>query len=186
MEVVGLVGDVKIEQLETIGEHIDELSELLKQVVEDGASIGFLPPLILSEAKRYWENVLNPDVILFVAKINNQIVGSVQLHLCAKQNGRHRAEIAKLMTHPDYRRKGIGRLLMQKAEERAKQESRSLLVLDTREGDPSNHLYTSIGFIQAGRIPNYAKSATGELHATVFYYKSIDKSDGNDKFQNCV
>lgn len=167
-----LVNDVKIEQLKSIGEHIDELSELLIQVVEDGASIGFLPPLKLSEATKYWGNVLNPDVILFIAKINNQIVGSVQLQLCTKQNGSHRAEIAKLMTHPNYRRNGIGRSLMQKAEERAKQEGRSLLVLDTREGDSSNHLYTSIGYIQAGRIPNFAKSASGELHATNIYYKS--------------
>ncbi|MBA2876342.1 ribosomal protein S18 acetylase RimI-like enzyme [Anoxybacillus caldiproteolyticus] len=168
-----MVSDVKIEQLKSIEEHIDELSELLIQVVEDGASIGFLPPLKLSDAKKYWENVLTPEVILFVAKINNQIVGSVQLHLCTKQNGGHRAEIAKLMTHPNYRRNGIGRSLMQKAEERAKQEGRSLLVLDTREGDPSNHLYASIGYIQAGRIPNYAKSASGELHATIFYYKIL-------------
>jgi ribosomal protein S18 acetylase RimI-like enzyme len=168
-----LVRDVKIEQLKSIGEHTGELSELLIQVVEDGASIGFLPPLKFSDAKEYWENVLNPEVILFVAKINNQIVGSVQLHLCTKQNGAHRAEIAKLMTHPNYRRQGIGRSLMQKAEERAKQEGRSLLVLDTREGDPSNHLYTSIGYIQAGRIPSYAKSANGELHATIFYYKIL-------------
>jgi ribosomal protein S18 acetylase RimI-like enzyme len=171
--VIVLVSDVKIEQLKSIGEHIDELSELLIQVVEDGASIGFLPPLKLSDATKYWENVLTPEVILFVAKINNQIVGSVQLHLCTKQNGGHRAEIAKLMTHPNYRRNGIGRSLMQKAEERAKQEGRSLLVLDTREGDPSNHLYTSLGYIQAGRIPNYAKSTSGELHATIFYYKIL-------------
>lgn len=164
--------DVNIEQLKSIKEHIDELSELLIQVIEDGASIGFLPPLKLAEARSYWENVLNPEVILFVAKINNQIVGSVQLHLCTKQNGDHRAEIAKLMTHLDYRRNGIGRLLMRTAEERAKQEGRSLLVLDTREGDPSNRLYTSLGFIQAGRIPQYAKSANGELHATIIYYKS--------------
>jgi ribosomal protein S18 acetylase RimI-like enzyme len=173
LEVIVLVSNVKIEQLKSIGEHIDELSELLIQVVEDGASIGFLPPLKLAEATNYWENVLNPEVILFVAKINNQIVGTVQLHLCTKQNGGHRAEIAKLMTHPNYRRNGIGRSLMLKAEERAKQEGRSLLVLDTREGDPSNRLYTSIGYIQAGRIPNYAKSASGELDATIFYYKSL-------------
>ncbi len=141
------------------------------QVVENGASIGFLPPLEASKAKSYWENVLSPEVILFVAKIDNHIVGSVQLHLCTKQNGQHRAEIAKLMTHPDYRRNGIARSLMVKAEERAKQEGRSLLVLDTREGDPSNPLYTSLGFVQAGRIPDYAMSATGQLDATIFYYK---------------
>ncbi|MED1421587.1 GNAT family N-acetyltransferase [Bacillus smithii] len=168
-----LISELKIEQLISIEEHIDELSELLMQVVDDGASIGFLPPLSFSDAKIYWKNVLNPEVILFVAKINHQIAGTVQLHLCTKQNGSHRAEIAKLMTHPIYRRNGIGRLLMNKAEEEAKKVGRSLLVLDTREGDPSNLLYSSIGYIQAGKIPYYAKSANGELHSTVFYYKVI-------------
>ncbi|QGQ99277.1 GNAT family N-acetyltransferase [Paenibacillus psychroresistens] len=165
--------NLKIEQLEAIEEHADELSELLIRVVEDGASIGFLPPLDLTSALRYWNTVLAPEVILLVALINNQLVGSVQLHLSTKQNGGFRAEIAKLMTHPDYRRQGIGRLLMQNAEERAIQERRSLLILDTREGDPSNLLYASMGYIQAGRIPNYAKSANGELHATIFYYKEL-------------
>ncbi|WP_342599415.1 GNAT family N-acetyltransferase [Psychrobacillus sp. FSL H8-0483] len=168
-----MINEVKIEQLITTEEQMEELSELLIQVVDDGASVGFLPPLDLLDAMTYWEDVLNPGVILFVAKRNNRIIGSIQLHLCAKQNGIHRAEIAKLMTHPSYRRNGIGRLLMKAAEERAVEEERSLLVLDTREGDPSTHLYTSLGFISAGKIPNYAKSATGELHATIFYYKTI-------------
>ncbi|OAB44428.1 GNAT family N-acetyltransferase [Paenibacillus glacialis] len=152
---------------------MEELSELLMQVVEDGASIGFLPPLNRLEAEHYWGNVLDPGVILLVAKINNIIVGTVQLQLCTKRNGSHRAEIAKLMTHPNYRRNGIGRALMRTVDERAKKEGRSLLVLDTREGDPSNLLYTSVGYIQAGRIPNYAMSATGELDATIYYYKSM-------------
>ncbi|WP_419095835.1 GNAT family N-acetyltransferase [Halalkalibacter suaedae] len=164
---------MQIEQVKIIDIHVDELSELLIKVVEDDASIGFLPPLSYSDATKYWMNVLDQDVHLFVAKINNQIVGSVQLQLCNKQNGAHRAEIAKLMTHPNYRRNGIGRSLMNKAEERAKEEGRSLLVLDTREGDPSNLLYSSIGYIHAGKIPYYAKSANGELHSTILYYKSF-------------
>ena len=138
-----LTNDIKIEQLESIEKHLNGLSEILIQVVNDGASIGFLPPLAASEANKYWDGALSPDVILFVAKINGKIVGSVQLHLCTKQNGKHRAEIGKLMTHPLFRRRGIGRLLIRKAEERAVQEGRSLIVLDTREGDPSNLLYTS-------------------------------------------
>jgi ribosomal protein S18 acetylase RimI-like enzyme len=172
--VILLVNQVEIEQLNSIQEQIDNLSELLIQVVEDGASIGFLPPLKLFEAQNYWQHVLNPEVILFSAKINNQIVGSVQLHLCFKKNGEHRVEIAKLMTHPSYRRKGIGRLLMKSAEEKAIIAGKTLVVLDTREGDPSNSLYKSIGYVQAGRIPNYAKSANGELHATIYYYKNLN------------
>lgn len=83
----------------------------------------------------------------------------------------HRGEIAKLMIHLAFRRNGIGRLLMQQAEERAKQERRSLLILDTREGYPSNIFYASIGFVETGRIPNYAKSANGNYIQRFFIIK---------------
>ncbi|OUS73045.1 GNAT family N-acetyltransferase [Paenibacillus sp. MY03] len=165
--------ELKVKQITSIAEYVKELSELLMEVVEDGASLGFLPPLGRAEATEYWENLIKPDVLIFIAEMNNRIVGSVQLHICTKPNGSHRAEIAKLMTHPRYRRMGIGRSLMQKVEVCAKREERSLLVLDTRDGDPSNDLYASLGYIQAGRIPCYAKSANGELHATNIYYKFI-------------
>ncbi|HDR7600665.1 TPA: GNAT family N-acetyltransferase [Bacillus mycoides] len=164
---------IVIEEIKRLDEDIEELSELLKTVVNDGASIGFLPSLEQKEATNYWQTVLAPEVILYVAKINNEVAGSIQLHLVTKPNGIHRAEICKLMTHPNYRRNGIGRLLMQKAEERAKQENRSLLVLDTREGDSSNRLYKSLGFQESGKIPGYAISPNGELDATVIYYKMI-------------
>jgi ribosomal protein S18 acetylase RimI-like enzyme len=168
-------GMFEIEELKSIEEeHLDQLSELLIKVVDDGASIGFLPPMKRSVAKSYWQNVLNPDVILFTAKIDNEIVGTIQVHLCSKQNGLHRAEIAKLMTGPRARRKGVARALMQIAEERAIREGRTLLILDTREGDPSNQLYQSIGFIPAGRIPNFALSGEGNLDTTVIYYKMLE------------
>ena len=165
--------ELKVKQITSIAEYVKELSELLMEVVEDGASLGFLPPLGRAEATEYWENLIKPDVLIFIAEMNNRIVGSVQIHICTKPNGSHRAEIAKLMTHPRYRRMGIGRSLMQKVEVCAKREERSLLVLDTRDGDTSNDLYASLGYIQAGRIPCYAKSANGELHATNIYYKFI-------------
>lgn len=173
-EVNILSGNLSIEQLKTTKHSLNELSELLIKTIEDGASIGFLSPVQLIDANHYWKTLLGPEVILLVAESHNKIVGSIQLHFSTKQNGRHRAEIAKLMTHPNFRRMGIGRLLMQKAEEIAKNEGRSLLVLDTREGDPSNILYTSLGYVRAGRIPNYAQSPNGELAATIFYYKEIN------------
>lgn len=166
--------EIMIEELPSVEKHLGKLSELLIEVVEDGASIGFLPPLNISEAENYWKSVVKTGVVLWIAKVNGEIAGSIQLHLCEKENGLHRAEIAKLMTHPQCRRMGIGRALMQQAEERAKKEDRSLLVLDTREGDASNKLYASLGYMEAGRIPKYAKSANGELHTTVYYYKHFE------------
>lgn len=151
----------------------EQLVNLLIEVVEDGASIGFLPPLSAEEASAYWKEVLAPEVRLWAALEGGTVVGTIQLHLVTKANGRHRAEIAKLMVHPGHRRKGIAGRLMETAERAAAAEERTLLVLDTREGDPSNLLYQSFGFTEAGRIPNFARSAGGELHATVLYYKKL-------------
>ncbi|WP_273126740.1 GNAT family N-acetyltransferase [Metabacillus sp. HB246100] len=156
-----------------VNEQLVGLSQLLCLVVNDGASLGFLPPLSSDEAIRYWENVVQEEVNLYIALHEETIVGTVQLQFCTKPNGRHRVEIAKLMTHPSYRRMGIARKLMARAEESAKQNEKKLIVLDTRDGDPSNDLYQSLGYIIAGKIPNYAKSANGNLDATVLYFKEI-------------
>lgn len=150
-----------------------DLSHLLIRVVEDGASIGFLPPMNLDEALQYWQGVLQPGTMLWVAREKNTIVGTIQLLLVAKPNARHRAEIAKLMVHPEHRRKGIAGRLMHTAEAAATTEARELIVLDTREGDPSNILYTSLGYIQGGRIPDFVKSENGEFQATIIYYKKL-------------
>ncbi|MFN2746877.1 GNAT family N-acetyltransferase [Bacillus sp. z60-18] len=168
---------MQIEEVTSMSPYMDQLANLLVQVVNDGASIGFLPPLDHEQALSYWKTVLSPDVILLIAKQNGEIAGSVQVALCTKQNGRHRAEICKLMTAPSFRRQGVARALMQKAIERVKQDGRSLLVLDTREGDPSNLLYASLGFHEAGRIPGYAESADGKLDATVFYFRCLTKGE---------
>jgi len=148
-----------------------QLSQLLVEVVEKGASIGFLPPVPLEEAKAYWAGVLHEHVKMWVVTCDGVMMGTIQLHLVSRPNGLHRAEIAKLMVHPSGWRQGIGRALMLMAEARARAENRSLLVLDTRAGDPSNLLYTSMGYQVAGRIPQYVKSADGSMDETVIYYK---------------
>ncbi|MCX7569298.1 GNAT family N-acetyltransferase [Tumebacillus sp. DT12] len=163
-----------LEELTEISPHdLESLSRLLVDVVADGAAVGFLPPITPDEAATYWQSVLAPDAILWVARWQGEIVGSIQLHLATKANGTHRAEIAKLMVHPTARRKGIAQHLMAAAESRARSEARTLLILDTRAGDPSNTLYRSLGYTEAGQIPHYARSADGTLHTTVLYYKSF-------------
>ncbi|MDM5317324.1 GNAT family N-acetyltransferase [Fictibacillus sp. b24] len=164
---------MEIIELYNVDESIDELSDLLINVVGEGASIGFLPPLTKADADSFWESCVKPDVFLWIAKVDEKIAATLQLHLCTKPNGTHRAEIAKLMTHPSFRQKGMAKQLMLHAEKRAKQEGRSLLILDTREGDPSNFLYQSLGYKEAGRIPSFAQNAEGGIDTTVLYYKMI-------------
>ncbi|NJN81036.1 MAG: GNAT family N-acetyltransferase [Caldilineaceae bacterium] len=154
-----------------------QLATLLIDAVTSGASIGFLPPLAPQEADAYWQQVLS-DVaqgsrLLWIASVDGMIVGSVQLDLCMRANGLHRAEIAKLIVHREQRRQGIGRALMGALEQAALATGRTTLVLDTRQGDPSEALYTALGYQPSGVIPQYARSANGQLHATAFYYKVL-------------
>lgn len=151
----------------------EALSRLLIATVDGGASIGFLPPLPMAEARAYWAGVPDDLTILLVAERDGRVVGSVQGQLAGQANARHRAEIAKLMVHPDARRQGIARSLMRAAEAAIRANGRSLIVLDTRVGDPSNTLYRRLGYVEAGRIPGYARSAAGTLDATVLYYREL-------------
>ena len=59
-------------------------------------------------------------------------------------------------------------------EEEARATGKALLVLDTREGDPSNDLYRALDYREAGRIPGWARDASGTLSATVFWYKPLE------------
>jgi len=147
-------------------------------VVDGGASVGFVPPIAAKDATAYWESVAaalkGGGRRLWIARAaDGGIAGTVQLDLAGQANGRHRAEVTKLMVVSSARRRGIGRLLMEAAEAEARKLGRTTLVLDTRQGDPSEALYRRTGWQPGGTIPRYARSADGTLHTTAVYYKLL-------------
>ena len=156
---------------------LPQLVHLLQDTVASGASIGFLPPLHVEDAQRYWRSVLQEVVqgtcVLLVARDAERIVGSVQLALATKPNALHRAEVQKLFVLTNQRRRGIGRALMQAVEQVARDVGRTLLVLDTRQGDSAEQLYRALGYCEAGVIPAYALSANGTLDGTIIFYKTL-------------
>jgi hypothetical protein len=62
---------------------------------------------------------------------------------------------------------------MERLEAEARAAGKTLLVLDTREGDPSNDLYRALGYQQGGRIPGWSRDTAGNLSATIFWYKPL-------------
>ena len=170
---------VRVEQLtaEDVGAELPALTALLLDAVDSGASVGFLPPLRINDAREYWMEVIRAfesgNRILIAAFLHADLVGSVQLDLAAKPNASHRAEVMKLFVHRKARRQGIAKTLMKAVELAAKEAGRHLLVLDTRQGDPSEQLFLSSGYQRAGFIPRYARSGSGELHSTVFLYREL-------------
>jgi len=152
------------------------LSRLLVDAVDNGASIGFLAPLTGDRAQAYWKRVfddLGDHLALWIAEMEGEVVGSVQLALCAKENGAHRAEVQKLFVLTTARGRGVAKKLLAAAEEFARANGRHLLVLDTQAGSDAELLYRRLGWQRAGEIPDYATTPRGELHPTVYYYKSL-------------
>jgi GNAT superfamily N-acetyltransferase len=155
------------------------LSEVLRAVVYAGAGVSFFVPLSLEEARAFWVDKVLSGVRartcrVVVARFHARIVGTVQLDFAWPPNQRHRAEVAKLLVHPDTRRRGIARALMTKLEAVARSEGRTLLTLDTVTGSSAEPLYRSLGYVTVGVIPRYARaSLTPTLESTTIMYKEL-------------
>jgi acetyltransferase len=153
------------------------LRELLSDCVDQGASVGFLSPLDAGIADRYWDRVFaaveEAGLLLWVAEEEGRVVGSVQVEPCQKDNGRHRAEVQKLLVLTAHRGRGVARALMAQAERFAREAKRTLLVLDTEVGSVAEAVYRSLGWTRAGEIPDYATTPAGTLHPTVYYFKRL-------------
>ena len=158
---------------------IDMLADILHAVVYDGAGVSFVVPFSLADARAFWVDKVLPGVRartrrVMVARLGGRIVGTVQLDLAVPPNQQHRAEVAKLLVHPTARRRGIARALMLALEELARSEGRTLLTLDTWTGSHAERLYRSLGYVEVGVIPRYARgSLTPELEATTIMYKEL-------------
>ncbi|MFJ6551486.1 GNAT family N-acetyltransferase [Streptomyces luteogriseus] len=154
-----------------------ELAELLTGTVNGGASVGFLAPLSRAEALAWWEgraaDVAAGRLAVWVACDGERVLGTVSLAFPDKPNSRHRAELVKLMVHPEARGRGLGRRLLATAEAAATAAGVSLLHLDTETGSPAEPLYRSSGWSPIGAIPDYAADPGGVLRPTTIYYKRL-------------
>jgi GNAT superfamily N-acetyltransferase len=159
---------------------IDMLAGILHAVVHGGAGVSFFTPFSINEARAFWVDKILPGMRagtrrVLVARLDERIVGTVQIELEMPPNQRHRAGVAKLLVHPSARRRGIARALMIGLEELARTEGRTLLTLDTVAGSGAETLYTSLDYITAGVIPRYARAAlTPELEGATIMYKELN------------
>lgn len=172
--------DIESIGAEGIERNLPELAALLHAVVRDGASIGFIQPFGEEDARRFWTDTVRPDVTrdarcLFVARYGGRIAGSVQLFHGTPANQPHRVDVNKLMVHPDFRRKGIARALMEALEREARAMGRSLITLDTRTGDNAEPLYTAMGYRTVGIIPDFCRDTVdaNRLDPTTVMYKQL-------------
>ncbi len=170
--------DVRIAPL-TDQPHIRRaLSELLVETVAGGGSVSFMHPLPLEAADAFWRDSLasaarGERVVLGAFDGGATLVGTVTLLLNLPPNQPHRAEIAKMMTAVNHRKRGIASALLREAERIAIARGRTLLVLDTAVDEGASPLYERHGFSLTGIIPGYAMKPHGGLTGTMIYWKKL-------------
>jgi GNAT superfamily N-acetyltransferase len=159
---------------------LDDLVSLFVECVDGGASLGYLAPLSVEESAAYWQAILGDlsggHRILIVAREapNGRIIGSAQLDIASRPNGRYRAEVQKVMVRPSHRRRGLGSHLMTQLESLARERGITLLHLDTSEGPGgARRLYETLGYTYAGGIPGWALDPDGTPAQNAIFYKEL-------------
>ncbi|KAL7006396.1 hypothetical protein EMMF5_004049 [Cystobasidiomycetes sp. EMM_F5] len=163
------------------------LGRLLTACVKDGASVNFVEPFSFDDALGWWRSQASSfrsgeQLLVGASKLGPQededeLVGCVVLKLAHQRNQQHRAEVCKMLVHPDVRRQGLAIELLQQLEVVAVGNSRWLLTLDTETDGPAESLYVRAGYTKIGAIPDYALLNDGKHYtAATFMYKLIERA----------
>lgn len=98
-----------------------------------------------------------PGVKLIVARVDDGVPAGFSLsRLVACE-----AELLLLAVSPQYRRRGIGRMLLDQFIDRAREEGTTQVHLEVRDGNPAVAMYRSAGFSSVGRRPKYYHGRSG-------------------------
>ncbi|RJF73020.1 GNAT family N-acetyltransferase [Deinococcus cavernae] len=167
----------EIHPLTNTPQTLAHLAEVLIATVAAGGSVGFMHPVSPAQAQAFWQAALSEadagNRVIFGAWDGQRLLGTVTLLTAMPPNQPHRAEIAKMMTHPQARQRGIATRLIQAAEAEAAARGKTLLVLDTASDEGAGPFYEKMGYSLSGEIPEFALKPHGGLTGTLFYWKKL-------------
>ncbi|MFP2908296.1 GNAT family N-acetyltransferase [Pyxidicoccus sp. 3LFB2] len=157
---------------------VEALADVLIDCVEGGASVSFMLPMTREKAVTFWrgvaEGVARGERVLLVAEDREgHIIGTVQLLTALPENQPHRADIAKMLVHRRARRRGVAQRLMAAIDAAAREEGKTVLVLDTVTGGEAERLYERAGWQRVGVVPKFALMPDGAFCGTTFFYKHL-------------
>jgi ribosomal protein S18 acetylase RimI-like enzyme len=166
------------EHLEHIEDETDlhALAEAATAAILDGGGFGWIKPPKAAVVEQYYRGVLLvPERELIVGRMDGTIYGSAQLQKPSRNN-EAQAFAVQLMHQfvaPYARGHGLARMILRKAEERARALGFTVLNLDVRDTQKGAiSLYESEGFVRWGTHPAYAR-VKGAIVPGHFYYKLL-------------
>ena len=158
-------------------QNIPRFAEILIDAVDSGAGVSFMKPLTRQDAEDFWRgqlaSIAQGKTFPIVAEHQGQIAGLVLLIKAWAPNQPHRADVAKLLVHRNFRRQGHATALIKALEEKARAMGLTMITFDAVAGSAAESFYKSLGYICVGYYPDYAYSGDGKLDGTALFYKRV-------------
>jgi ribosomal protein S18 acetylase RimI-like enzyme len=162
---------------------LHSLCESADTAIIDGGGFGWVNPPGRQALARYFTGLLLvPERELFVARLDGSLVGSAQLVRPPRNNEAQAfaATLAHAFVAPYARGHGLARLMVRRAEDRARALGYQVLNLDVRETQAAAiHLYETLGYTRWGTHPAYAR--VGGRTVCGYFYTKLLRAPGRAK-----
>jgi ribosomal protein S18 acetylase RimI-like enzyme len=158
-----------------------DLCEATNAAIVEGGGFGWVDAQSRSTLERHFRGVLLvPERELFIARLDNEVVGSAQMVRPPRNN--EAQGFSATLTHafiaPYARGFGLARMLIRKIEERAASLGIRVLNLDVRATQKAAiAIFEGLGYVRWGTHPAYAR-VNGETVAGYYYYRVIEIPHG--------
>jgi len=101
--------------------------------------------------KSFSDELSNSLAIYYIAESEGRVAGYAGMWNVADEG-----DVTNIAVHPDFRRRGIGKLLMKALFKEAQSSDMRLITLEVRESNaPARKMYESFGFKEVGIRKNY-------------------------------
>lgn len=161
----------------TLPVYCRELGALLLDAIESGASVGYQSGTSREDAESAFYRLRGAldkgDLLIWIARDERGLLGTVRLELSNESEGLNRATPKLLLVHRRARRQGIGKQLITAMENAATTHHRGLLCLDVQASTSAEAFYRAQGYRCLGELPDYICSSDGYYHPAVIYYKRL-------------
>lgn len=93
---------------------------------------------------------------------------------CLSRYGFEEEELLLFAIAPDWRRRGLGLVLLRRFAEAARKRGARRLLLEMRRGNPAESLYRRFGFEPIGSRPNYYRTPSGQSIDAITFAHDLD------------
>ena len=167
-----------VERLEQLSPgDLNDLCDATDAAIEGGGGFGWISLPARDMLERYWQGVIAmPARILLVARLDGVICGTCQLWKPPSNNEAqgHCVQLTTNFVAPWARGHGLAKMLLEQAEETAREEEFAVINLDVREThEKAVQLYESLGYVRFGVHP-YSVRLPDQIVKSYYYYKVID------------